>query len=107
MADVHLHLMQVLGGQGLPGKDFDPAKLDAATKAINEKRMQTVARIWPAIRKSLGKEYETRFQTYAAKVPLPASGAKADARAFMRDLQSHGKLPDKLRVTILRDSLTH
>jgi len=102
-ADAQLHLVRVLGGKALPRAGEDLSKLDEASRVLRDQRRKAIAKEWPAIAEALGATFEELFQEYAGRSSLPSGGTGADARAFLRQLKSKGKLPDKL--TVVADGL--
>jgi hypothetical protein len=55
-----------------------------------------VLRAWPGLATALGGRFAETFDAYAADHGLPAKGALADGREFVRFLESRGHAPDGL-----------
>jgi hypothetical protein len=74
-------------------------RLPATADALLTKRVRAVARVWPALARSLGEQWEPRFREFARRTPLPESGGPlADGRAFARELDD---LSDEARMEML------
>ncbi len=95
-------LVRALVARGPVPTRFDARRIAVAARTLVSKRRQTVARVWPSIVKVLGDAYVERFTAYAEAHPLSMSGSpRADGRAFIGWLESHGMSKDELRVEAL------
>jgi len=91
-------LVRSLAGGGEPPPGFDPARLQAMTQLLLDKRLRAASRVCPALRGVLGVRLASIFAEYAHS--RPAGGdALVDALGFLRWLRANtGDLPDDLRV---------
>ena len=83
------HLLATLLGGAPPPAGFDPARLRVQADALLAKRRDLVARLRPDLAETLGADFRNRFDAYARTCPSPAAGARADAAAFARTVQTH------------------
>jgi hypothetical protein len=94
-------VVRALTGQGDAPQGFAPERLRAAAASLEKKRLREVALAWPALVRALGEDFEPRFRSFAARMPLPAAGGPlADGRAFARTLAPHA-WTDDLRLAVL------
>jgi hypothetical protein len=88
--------------QGLTQRGVGPAEMErlaVAADALLTKRFRAIARVWPALARSLGDEFEPRFRDFAHRTPLPETGGPlADGRAFARKVRD---LSDEARLELL------
>ena len=97
------HLLDALlrGGDVPPG--FVAAQAEAAGGSLRRKRGRAVAHAWPALALSLGDALYARFDEFARRGAVDASGDPLrDGLAFARWLAKAGPpLDDDVRVEIL------
>ena len=86
-----------------PPPGFVAAQADAAGSSLRRKRGRAVARAWPALALCLGDEFDARFDAFARKAGVDASGEPLrDGLAFARWLAADGApLGDDVRVEVL------
>lgn len=73
---------------------FDNVRVAAVARSLVNKRLQAVARTWPALAKWLGADFAPRFREFAARVAAPTDGgALTDGWRFHCQL-SASVLPD-------------
>jgi hypothetical protein len=95
-------LIAALAARREPPPGFDTARLQAAADSLASKRARAAARAWPGLAESFGARYQALFLDYSAQTTLPRDGGPlADARAFVRYLQSRNELTDDVRQQIL------
>jgi hypothetical protein len=81
LADSQARLAVALVTQADPPPGFDEARVSRASAALAHKRAAAVAKLLPALWRSLGAEAGRTFRAYATAHPFPGDHA-ADARAF-------------------------
>jgi hypothetical protein len=102
LAQAQAELLRALTTGGAPPPGFDTAQLGVAAAALAAKRRREAAHAWPALVAALGPCFAPLFADFASRVPLPVHGGPlADGRAFARDLQARGALPDAGRLEAL------
>jgi hypothetical protein len=94
----------LVAGAAVP-TEFAADRVELAARALVNKRLREVARVWPALVEALGEAFEPRFRAYAECTPPPAAGGPfADGRAFLATL-APGETTDELRRAALRADL--
>jgi hypothetical protein len=90
----------LVGSEEAPA-GFPAERIHAVREALVAKRLQAVARVWPALTHSLGAVFAERFREFAGRTPPPESGgALADGLRFAHTL-SDVTLDDRARVEVL------
>jgi hypothetical protein len=107
LAAEQLELVRALVGHDAMPAEFDSSRIQATTEALLHKRSHSVARVWPALSRSLGETFEDRFARYARSRPLPEGGALADGRVFARTLCPLVSLADEAKLEVLAFDLHH
>jgi hypothetical protein len=80
-------------GGPLPG-GFSAGRLEAAARALLNKRRRQVQRSWPTLAAALGEDFAPRFEAWARQHPLPVeANPLADGRLFAESLREAGQLP--------------
>lgn len=108
LAQAQAALVRSLTTPAAPPPGFDTHRVTVSAQALVKKRIRTVARAWPRLTAALGDQYETRFQAYALRQPLPRHGGPlADGYGFARFLKANGELPEAGRWEIFVVELGH
>jgi hypothetical protein len=101
-------LVRALAGQGPAPDGFDAEQITATAESLLKKRTRTVARVWPALARSLGDAFAVQFGEYARRTPLPRDGSPlADGYAFAQGLARRGELTEDARWELLAVQLQY
>lgn len=90
----------LVAAQPLP-PGFDAAWAGTTAGSLLRKRRRGVARAWPRLVRSLGRDYAPLFTEYAAAVPPASEGYYAtDGARFAAWLEGSGRLSDEGRIEL-------
>jgi hypothetical protein len=87
-------LAALAGGSVPPG--FDVGRVALAGRTLLNKRRRAVERAWPAL--AAVPAFVDHFAAYAAAVPLPRGGGRADGRRCFLHMRAGGFVTDDARV---------
>lgn len=89
-------------GMGAPvPAGFDVERVQAAARALVDKRRRGAERMWPALASALGADFAPRFEAWAREHPMTVEpNALADGRRFAEALREEGVLPDSLAIPL-------
>jgi hypothetical protein len=80
---------------------FDASRVQAAARALLDKRRRWVERMWPSLVVALGASFASRFEAWALQHPMTVEPHPlADGRCFAESLRTEGPLP-----TVLAEAL--
>jgi hypothetical protein len=80
-------LVAALVAGGTPPAGVDPERVRIQALALVRKRSRSVARHRPELAASLGADFWSAFQRYAAADPTPPAKTSSDAKRFARYLR--------------------
>ncbi|MCP3101677.1 hypothetical protein LZ198_22625 [Myxococcus sp. K15C18031901] len=94
LAQAQADLVRALGTGAPVPAGFDPGRVEAAARALLDKRRRLVAKTWPSLVTGLGATFATRFDAWARLHPMTVEPRPlVDGRAFVESLRAEGPLP--------------
>jgi hypothetical protein len=94
LAQEQARLVESLTAGGVAPPGFDLDRVAIAARSLVRKRARGVARLWPALAKSLGERFEDHFARYAVSQSQPVGGYLEDGERFAEWMMCEGALPD-------------
>ncbi|MCE9671417.1 hypothetical protein LY474_26790 [Myxococcus stipitatus] len=97
LAQAQAELVRALGTGATIPAGFDVARVEAASRALLDKRRRLVAKTWPSLVADLGEDFAPRFEDWARQHPMTVEPKPlADGRAFVESLRARGPLPSRV-----------
>jgi hypothetical protein len=93
-------LVRALQGGPIPA-GLDGRMIAVTRDALVRKRARQVVKVFPALARDLGPEYQTLFQAFARTTPPHEDGSLADGLAFGTYVARERRLSDGARVQLM------